>query len=127
MQIDVVTASFIGTLIGAIAGVGGSVATSIITRRSEERRHVRELVIRTALEEWRESVAFAKFKKEREPGCAISVSPLEAFIIPMRKIAAMIERKDLTPEDARKQVREYLLLADAVADEYGKYNSERKR
>jgi hypothetical protein len=121
---DAAVAGLVGACIGAVAGVSASIVVAIITRHSEDRRHLREIVLRTALEQWRESVAFGKFEVER--GHGVSVFPLESFIIPMRKIADMIERDDLTPDEARKRVREYLLLSDAVADECRQHHREQE-
>ena len=121
---DATVASLVGVFIGAIAGVGGSIVVAIITRRSEERRHLREIILHTALENWRETMAFGKFQIDH--GHSVSVFPLESYIIPLRKITDMLERDDLTVEEARKCVREYIIINEAVADEFHKYEQGQK-
>ena len=122
---DAAVAGLAGACIGAFAGVAGTIATAFITKRSEERRHIRETVLHTALESWRESLAFGKFKIEH--GEKVAVFPLESFIISMRHLARMIERDDLTVQDARQCVREYTAITDAVAEEFRRYDQEQKK
>lgn len=122
---DVTIASLIGVVIGAIAGVGGSIAVAVITRRSEERRHLREIVLRTSLENWRETMAFGK--SQIEQGHSVSIFPLESYIIPMRKITDILERDNLTIEEARRCVREYITLNEAVSDEFYKHDQKKSQ
>jgi hypothetical protein len=122
---DAAVAGLTGACIGAMAGIAGSVITTIITKRSEERRHRREVVLRTALESWRESVAFGKFRIEH--GESVSIFPLESHIIPMGKIADMLERENLDEQAARRCVREFIALNDAVGDEFRRHHQERKQ
>ena len=125
MTIDAVSASLIAAFIGGAAGVSGSIASSIISRRSEERRHLREVVLRTSLENWRENVALGKLRLERGEGVAIY--PLESYIIPMCKIVEMVERKGLTEDEARRCVREYMAINEAVGDEFRAVDRKRRQ
>jgi hypothetical protein len=47
MPLDPTLSSFLGAIIGSLAGVSGAVLTSVIVKRSEERRHYREIIDRT--------------------------------------------------------------------------------
>ena len=125
MEFDIATASIFSAFIGA--GVAGLIQVVVrsMDRGAEERRHIREIVMRTALESWRESMAFGKMKYEH--GERVAIFPLESYIIPLRKLARLVERDDLDVAEARKCAQEYLAITDAVAEEFRRYDQEQKK
>ena len=54
MQIDATTATLLATAIGAVSSGATGIIILLINKRSEERRHVRELAMKAALENWQQ-------------------------------------------------------------------------
>jgi hypothetical protein len=75
------------TALGTILGVGITSViqwhTSRLNRESEERKHYKEVVVKAAIETWRESVGIAK-------SIGGTIYPLESFIIALASAADVI-------------------------------------
>ena len=52
MQIDATTATLLASAIGAVSTGAMAIIILLINKRSEERRHVRELAMKAALDNW---------------------------------------------------------------------------
>jgi hypothetical protein len=107
------------TVISAIVGAGvGGLVTLIgqwLTRRSEERRHLRELVIRTAVEDWKyTSEALKKLGAERPP--------IDSYILRMVKLVEVLETPHLTPEIVRRKLSEVHAITRAAAEEIERFS-----
>lgn len=111
------------TLIGTLSGVIiGSLATIIITwinKRSEERRHKREIIIRAATESWKQSVELV----EKRGG---KVESLDIFIIHLIKLSeVLLTNKNLTSENIISLLKEIDKVTDLASD-YRKQEYENK-
>jgi hypothetical protein len=115
MPIDAHTATVIGAIVGA--GTGGLVTLvgQWLTRRSEERRHLRELVIRTAVEDWKyTSDALEKLGAERHP--------IDPYILRMVKLVEVLETPHLTPEIVRQKLSEVHAITRAATEEIERFS-----
>ena len=115
MPIDAPTAAVIGAILGA--GTGGIVTLfgQWLTRRSEERRHLREIVIRTAVEDWKyTSAALEKLGAERHP--------IDSYILRMTKLVEILESRHLTPELVRRKLSEVHAITRAATEEIERFS-----
>ncbi len=118
MPIDAPTATVIGAIVGA--GTGGLVTllAQWLTRRSEERRHLREIVIRTAVEDWKyTSAALEKLGAERHP--------IDSYIFRMLKLVEVLETPHLTPDVVRQKLQEVHAVTRAATEEIERFTHER--
>jgi hypothetical protein len=118
MSIDPVIATLFGTLIGATAGVAGTIAVAVVTKRSEEKKHLRQLAFDAGIKTWSWHGEIAK--KEAEFGRSRPVDPLEAYILHCLVFSRIIEEGDLDRETVLKKWREFDSIAQAVHEEIRK-------
>ena|SRR5258708_36934393 len=88
----------LSAMAGATIPSLASVITTLITKRSEEKRHYRELVIGAAIENWKQFIALTP------PG--ESIEPLEDFILHMMKFYDEILAKKLDPKTMEARLQE---------------------
>jgi hypothetical protein len=123
MQIDAATATVIAAIVGA--GVGGFVTLfgQWLVRRSEERRHLRQLVVQTAIENWR----FTSDATERlaASGYRVDRYPLDSFVLHMLKLSEILNERRITPELVREKLREVYAVTEAASEEISKHNEAR--
>jgi hypothetical protein len=115
MAIDAPTAAVIGAVVGT--GMGGLITLlgQWLTRRSEERRHLRELVIRTAVEDWKyTSDALEKLNLPRHP--------VDSYILRIMKLVEILEARHLTPELVREKLREVHAITEAATKEIERFS-----
>jgi hypothetical protein len=115
---DPVVSTLLGTLIGAAAGIAGSVWVAIISKRSEERRHLRQLAFEAGAKSWalHQDVA----KRAAEMGHVRGVDPLEAYVLHSLIFSRIIEDGDLDRETILRKWREIDSIAKAVHEEIRK-------
>ena len=118
MNIDPVIAALLGTLIGASAGVAGSIAVAIVTKHSEEKKHLRQLAFEVGIRTWTLHSEIAK--KAAESGNKSGVDPLEAYVLHALVFSRIIEEGDLSRETVLKKWREVDSIAQAVRAEIRK-------
>lgn len=101
MNISPQMLAFIGALsvlAGAIVASLTSLFTTLITKRSEERRHYRELVINAAIENWKQVIALTPPEQ--------TIEPLDDYIIHMMKLYDEVLAKKLAPEQLVTKLNE---------------------
>ena len=115
---DPVVATLLGTLVGAAAGIAGTVWVAEITRRSEERKHLRQLAFDAGAKSWvlHQDIA----KRAAEMGRVRGVDPLEAYVLHSLIFSRIIEDGDLDKETVLKKWREIDSIAKAVHEEIRK-------
>ena len=115
---DPLVATLLGTVIGAVAGVAGSVWVAVIARRSEERRHLRQLAFEAGTKSWALHQEVAK--RAADMGRVRGVDPLEAYVLNALVFSRIIEDGDLDRETILKKWREIYSIAQAVHAEVRK-------
>jgi gas vesicle protein len=93
----------IGTLAGAFIGSLSALLITWITKRSEERKHFRELVIKTALEHYKEQVEVSKIQRQTHP---VQILPLDIYIIHMLKFSELALIKKIDTSNVEKILAE---------------------
>lgn len=122
MQIDAATATLLAAIVGA--GIGGFVTLlgQWLSRRSEERRHRRQLVIQTAIENWRfTSEAAEKLAASTYRG-RVERYPLESFLLHMQKLSEILDERRITPELVREKLKEVYAVTRAADEEIESHN-----
>ena len=86
----------IGTILGTVIGIAGTVVLNGQTRRSDERKQLQVLAFNSGIENWKQVVELAK----REGG---EIMPLDFFILNMVSLAHTINQGqgDLTEDKLR--------------------------
>jgi hypothetical protein len=105
MQIDAAVAVILAASIAGFFSTVTAIVVIIYTKRSEERRHFRELIVRTAIENW-------KLADEAARQARADRWPLDVYIIHMLKFSEIITKKNLTPEELSRHNNELRALVD---------------
>ena len=77
MQIDATTATLLAGAVGGISSGATAVIILFITKRSEERRHLRELAMKAAIDNWHYVSKSAE--EAREPRLPLDVYMVHMF------------------------------------------------
>jgi hypothetical protein len=94
----------VGTLAGVLIGSLINLANNWITKRSDERRQLKELAINAAVEDWKQTT------NQTNQG---EVYPLALFIVYMAKVCDVA----LKPNVSRAELKSKLLEAREMFDE----------
>lgn len=100
-----------------LSALGGSLVTGLIAiwmnrqnRFSEEKKHLRQLLFNTAIENWKTRVDMIK-----ETGG--TVMPLDSFIIHMVKLSEIFN-ENITKDNIPSKMKEIREITDAMQDVY---------
>ena len=101
MDIKPEVLAVLGTLAGALIG---SISTLLITwlnKKSEERRHLREITVNAAIESWKQHVSVAISKN-----VPAQIMPLDVYIIHMMKFAELVLDKKIDSSNIEEKLAE---------------------
>lgn len=103
---ELFTPETLRTLITIVAGAFiGSISTVLVTwinKRSEERKHYREIVIKTAVENYKVGVDIGKYT-----GHGAEQAPLGAYILHMMIFIDSLSFRKMTREKLMKGIEKY--------------------
>src|SRR5438270_11232267 len=120
MQIDATTATLLATAIGALSSGATAVIILLINKRSEERRHLRELAMKAALENWLYmSKTATEYGAER--------LPLDVFVVHMLKLSEALTSRDLSADNLAAKLREVQRFTSIATSEAKRFTSEISR
>lgn len=97
MQFTSEELTLIGTLGGVLIGAVTTIATSYIGKRSEDRKHLQQIAMQTAVESWRATIESGSYKY---------VAPLSHYLINATLICKLMDEERLTPERVAQRVEE---------------------
>ena len=104
-------AAVIGGAAAAVFSGVFAVWSNWIARRSDERKHMRELAVKVAADNWK---YFFERNKDRFP----DAEALSVFIINAMNIISFVDGKFKTPEQIRAHMRKGFADTDVVSEEY---------
>src|SRR5206468_1734238 len=110
MQIDVATATLIATAIGALSSGTTAIIILLINKRSEERRQLRELAMKAAVDNWRYACEVAD--QYRVPKL-----PLDVFVVHMLKLTEALASRTLTADNLAAKLQEVQRFTKVATDE----------
>jgi hypothetical protein len=97
------TAGLLGTALGALASGATAVFITHITKRSEERRHFRELGLKVALTNFEYCMKLAQSAADRYKQM-IPVPPLKAFVIQGIKLMEIVSDETLSADEMARRI-----------------------
>ena len=118
----------IAVIIGASVGSGITGLFAIFSihlqRRADERRQIRELAVRVAIENWKHSFEIAK---ARGAATSVSVSPLDTYLVHAMNLVKALDGRIRTPEQVAVLLKEGYALTGAVSEEVKTHTEKIKK
>lgn len=111
-------------LIGALIGAISTLIVTWMNKRTEERKHYRELLINAAIENYKEVQLMTRTIIEKRPTISHVVYPMDTYIIHMSKLAELVIDKKLKAGELSKILGELDQFTDEM---YAHYNSKQKK
>ena len=108
MEMSPSVAALLGSFGGIILTGIVTVATEWFRDKREDKKHRREIVIKTALENW---------KHTAEISASGRILPLSAYVLYMDGLCDVMEDKDMTREERRAKLAELSIRVEDVADQ----------
>jgi len=103
--------TLLGVIIGGLLTAIPTLITFAIGKRSEERRHLRELSFSAAIDNWKHVSETAN----QFPGAV--VEPLDVFLFHMLKLSEVATRDGLTPDTVAERMQEVQEIVRRASDE----------
>jgi len=97
--------SFFSSLVGATSAI----LVTWISKKSEERKHRREIIVNAAIQNWKQVADLLLVNKS-----SFQMPPLDSFLFHMAATADIVFSKDLSPEKVVKELNKVDALLDAV-------------
>jgi hypothetical protein len=120
MPSDTVIAAVIGGGVAAIVSGGFTIWNLFITRRSEERRQIRELAVKAAIENWSRDFEISKLK-----GGGTLLQPLDLYLVHAMHLVAALDGSLKTPEEIRAHLRQTYAITSEAKKEITDYNARK--
>jgi hypothetical protein len=117
---DAATAGLLGAAIGALASGATAVFITHITKRSEERRQLREIAFKAAVENW--DYACKLSAQYRAP-----TLPLDVFILHMLKFSDVFTSGYVTEKNLVAKLQEVRRFTDIASDEAERLTNESRK
>ncbi len=105
------TSVLLGTIFGGVI----SIVVVFINRRFDDRRHLREIAVKTAYRHWEKQIEMVK-RYADTTGKTPSALPLEGFIVHMLLLSEMLSRGKITEENVVGELSAIRRVSDAVFD-----------
>ncbi|WP_419663200.1 hypothetical protein [Desulfosarcina variabilis] len=102
-------------LLGSGITLASSIVTTIISKRSEERRHTKTLLIGTAFEHWKQSANIA-IERSRETRMPYAIYPIELYITHMALLSKALENSGTNPKEIADALKEVQTTVRIVKD-----------
>jgi len=116
VQIDAATATLLAAAVGGFSSGATAIIILFITKRSEERRHLRELAIRAAIDNWHYVSKAAE--EAGQPRL-----PLDVYMVHMFKLADALSGR-LTAESLPRKLREVHQFTTIATSETERFSAE---
>jgi len=99
----------ISALLGALIGIAPGIITPLLTRKSDERKQIRELAVRSAIEAWKTRIEHA------QPNTALM--PLEVYITHTTMMCDFaLSGSKIDPESMQKHLNDVQSVMDVMIE-----------
>jgi hypothetical protein len=119
-QMNAATAGLLGTALGALASGATALFITHITKRSEERRQLREIAFKTAIQNW-------DYVCKLSAQCRVPTLPLDVFILHMLKLSEVLTSGDVTEANLVAKLQEVRRFTDIAGDEAERSTNESRK
>ena len=99
------TAGLLGVVLGALSSGATAIVVTHITKRSEERRQLREIAFKAAIENW-------SYVCKLSAQNGVPTMPLNVFILYMLKFSEVLTSCDVTEENLAAKLQEVSRFTD---------------
>ncbi len=113
--------TLLGVIIGGLLTSIPTFITFWIGKRSDERRHLREISFNAALDNWKHAIDVAGRRQ-----VPVSIDPLDVYLIHMLKLSEVAARRGLTAKNVAERMREVQDIVRQASDE-AKAHTNRRR
>lgn len=107
--------------IPVIAAIGGGLVSGIIllvnnwiNKRSEERKHLKQIMLNAALDHWKQTCSFALEQSKMNPGRTFSILPFEANVIYIMNLTNILSSEKITKHNIQQRLKEVREITDEV-------------
>lgn len=118
--------AIVGTLGGVLLTSLFNLGNNWMSKRSEERTKIRELVINAAIENWKEKTDQTLKLQAMTPSPNARIYPLDFFIVYMAKICDVALKPNVTRDEVMTKFREAGEMLEALTTERIREQEERK-
>lgn len=121
MAVDAAT-TVVAAATGAIVGGIFTILNLWITKRSDERRQIRELAVKVALENWK------TYLDVSPKGSAIL--PIDVYLIHATHLVAALDGRLAKEDDIKKHIKDSLMASETaikVVEDYNDFMKEKRR
>jgi hypothetical protein len=112
MKPEVLTA-LVG-LSGVALGSLSTLALTFLNRRFDDRRHLRQLAIETAVQHWKQNIEIANTIGQLTQK-NVRINPLDTYIIHMLQLAEMMSSKGITADNIQDELERIYKITDAAS------------
>jgi hypothetical protein len=112
MKLEIITALF--TLGGTAVGSIGSFLITYLNRRFDDRRHLREIAIKTAVQYWQLDIELTKLRGELTHS-NVRIAPLDTYIVHMLLLAELVSDKCITSDNVAAELRRIRSISHKAA------------
>lgn len=105
-----------------IAAFGGAAISGVMAfalnwqnRRSDEKKHLREMMVNAALENWKKTCDLGT-EIARKEGKKVDLAPLDSYLIHMFKFSEVLLDKKITKENIGDKIKEITEVVEATRD-----------
>ena len=113
------------TLVGTLSGtfLGGVFAFLIawVSKRSEERKHYREIIMRVASEQWQHEKDIRVSMKQYAV-----IPPYDVYLVHILELAKIVNKRKLTPENVVSHLKQSDAVLTAALEYKRKYKGIKK-
>lgn len=103
-------------LAGVIVGAASAWILAFINRRFDDRRHLRELAITTAVRYWEHDTELAKLRANANPTVRQFVAPLDTYIIHTLLLADLVSSKKIKADKIAGELSRIRSISGVAAE-----------
>jgi gas vesicle protein len=107
IAIIVAVCTLIGSVVSGITGAASALLVTWLNKKSEERRHYRELVVKTAVEHWGQVADYSRGN---------IMPPLDDYILHMKQVADLMTDPKLSAENVVEKLKKINAFRDRVIE-----------
>jgi len=114
MSLSPTEVAVLGTLGGAAVAAASAILTTFINRKFEDRKHLREQIMRTSVDYWQKH---HECIRSANNGKLSKIAPLDTYVIHVCALMSRVMDTELTPSNVAAIVEETHQISKAAYDQ----------